>query len=64
MPAGIFHETVGGNVQVPDCTGPEGVAQPSPSCTWSETILANGDLQVVVFTTENGRWRPSRVATF
>ena len=60
----IFHETVGGNVQVPDCTGPEGVAQPSPSCTWSETILANGDLQVVVFTTENGRWRPSRVATF
>jgi CSLREA domain-containing protein len=53
----VFHETAAGNTEVPDCTGPEGVAEPAPSCVWSETILPDGDLEIVVFTTVNGRWR-------
>jgi CSLREA domain-containing protein len=54
----VFHETVGdGNVEVPDCTGPELVAQPAPSCVWSETIRPDGDLEIVVYTTINNRWR-------
>ena len=53
----VFHETDTGNVEVPDCTGPEGVAQPAPSCVWSETLQPDGDLEIVVFTTHNNRWR-------
>ncbi len=55
----MFHETEVGNVEVLDCTGPDGVAQPGPACIWSETILAGGDLQIVVYTSHNGRWRGS-----
>ncbi len=55
----MFHETDGVNVEVPDCTGPDGVAQPGPACIWSETILTDGDLQIVVYTSHNGRWRAS-----
>jgi CSLREA domain-containing protein len=53
----VFHETEAGNVEVPDCTGPDGVAEPAPSCVWSETLLPDGDLEIVVYTTINGRWR-------
>jgi CSLREA domain-containing protein len=53
----VFHETDADNVEVPDCTGPDGVAQPAPSCVWSETIRPDGDLEIVVYTTHNNRWR-------
>jgi CSLREA domain-containing protein len=53
----VFHETEAGNVEVPDCTGPDGVVEPVPSCVWSETLLPDGDLEIVVYTTINGRWR-------
>lgn len=54
----LFHETdESGNVQVPDCTGADGVVTPLPACVWSEEILPDGDLRVKVYTTINGRWR-------
>ena len=60
----MFHDDgLGGNVQVPDCTGVDGVVQPGPACTWSETINGDGDLVVVVYTTHNNRWRGGKVAT-
>ncbi|HSS68914.1 MAG TPA: fibronectin type III domain-containing protein [Nocardioidaceae bacterium] len=60
----MFHDDgVGGNVQVPDCTGVDGVVQPGPACTWSETINGDGDLVVVVYTTHNHRWRGGKIAT-
>ena len=58
----VFHETGTGNVEVPDCTGPEGVAQPAPACTWSEVLTSQGDLEVVVFTDHNNRWRVGKIA--
>lgn len=58
----MFHEDESGNNrQLPDCTGPAGVAQPAPSCVWSETIRPDGDLEVVIYTTRNGRWRGGRI---
>jgi plastocyanin len=60
----MFHDDgLGGNVQVPDCTGVDGVVQPGPACTWSETVNGDGDLVVVVYTTHNNRWRGGKVAT-
>jgi hypothetical protein len=53
----VFHETDGVNVEVPDCTGPDLVVQPEPSCVWSESIRPTGDLEIVVYTTHNSRWR-------
>lgn len=53
----VFHETESGNAELPDCIGPSGTANPAPSCVWSEEILPDGDLKVVVLTTRNGRWR-------
>lgn len=53
----VFHETESGNAELPDCIGPSGTVNPAPSCVWSEEILPDGDLKVVVLTTRNGRWR-------
>lgn len=50
-------EDQGVNAQVPDCIGPFGAVEPTPSCTWSEEILPDGDLKVVIFTTSASRWR-------
>jgi CSLREA domain-containing protein len=59
----MFHDDLlGGNVQLPDCTGADGVVQPGPACTWSETVNGDGDLVVVVYTTHNNRWRGGKVA--
>ncbi|HSS66899.1 MAG TPA: hypothetical protein VLK34_00005, partial [Nocardioidaceae bacterium] len=58
----VFHETDTDNVEVPDCTGGDGVAQPAPSCVFSETIRPDGDLEIVVLTTHNNRWRVGKVA--
>jgi plastocyanin len=60
----MFHEDpLGNNVQVPDCDGDEGVVDPGPACTWSETIQPDGDLEIIVFTTHNNRWRGGKIAT-
>jgi plastocyanin len=59
----VYHETETGNVEVPDCTGAEGVVQPGPACTWSEKLTYDGDLEVVVYTTINNRWRVGKVST-
>ena len=54
----MYHENDrGDNEEVPDCVGTEGVALPEPSCIWSERLREDGDLEVVVYTTTNGRWR-------
>jgi hypothetical protein len=43
---------------VPSCTGAAGHASPDP-CIWSRTKLKKtGDVQIVVFSSTNGRWRP------
>jgi CSLREA domain-containing protein len=59
-----FHENDAGvNEQLPDCTGAEGIVQPAGvACTWSETIRPDGDLEIVVYTTHNNRWRVGKVA--
>jgi hypothetical protein len=60
----VFHDDLAGNnVQLPDCTGDEGVVQPGPACTWSETIRPDGDLEIVVYTTHNNRWRIGKTTT-
>jgi plastocyanin len=60
----MFHDDLAGNnVQVPDCTGDDGVVQPGPACTWSEVINGEGDLVVVIYTTHNNRWRGGKVST-
>jgi CSLREA domain-containing protein len=53
----VFHETDADNVEVPDCTGPDGVVEPGPACVWSENLRPDGDLEIVVLTTHNNRWR-------
>jgi CSLREA domain-containing protein len=54
----MFHEPTGGvNAAVPECSGADGLVQPLPSCVWSEEVLADGDVRIVVLTTVNGRWR-------
>jgi len=61
VPAGIkvakipmFHD----GVLVPSCTGSSGTASPDP-CVASRTKLKRtGDVQIVVLSSTNGRWRP------
>ena len=61
VPAGIkvgkipmFHD----GVLVPSCTGAAGTASPDP-CVVSRTKLKkSGDVQIVVLSSTNGRWRP------
>jgi uncharacterized repeat protein (TIGR01451 family) len=61
VPAGIkvgkipmFHD----GVLVPSCTGAAGAASPDP-CVVSRTKLKkSGDVQIVVVSSTNGRWRP------
>jgi CSLREA domain-containing protein len=60
----MFHDDLAGNnVQLPDCTGADGVVTGGPACTWSETVNGDGDLVVVVYTTHNNRWRGGKVAS-
>lgn len=45
------------NTQIPDCTGSYGTAQPTPVCSWSEQIIASGDLKVILFSTGDPKIR-------
>jgi uncharacterized repeat protein (TIGR01451 family) len=50
----MFHD----GVLVPSCTGAAGTASPDP-CVVSRTKLKkSGDVQIVVVSSTNGRWRP------
>jgi uncharacterized repeat protein (TIGR01451 family) len=50
----MFHD----GVLVPSCTGTAGTASPDP-CVVSRTKLKKtGDVQIVVLSSTNGRWRP------
>jgi uncharacterized repeat protein (TIGR01451 family) len=50
----MFHD----GVLVPSCTGAAGMASPDP-CVVSRTKLKKtGDVQIVVLSSTNGRWRP------
>ena len=50
----MFHD----GVLVPSCTGAAGTASPDP-CVVSRTKLKkSGDVQIVVLSSTNGRWRP------
>jgi uncharacterized repeat protein (TIGR01451 family) len=50
----MFHD----GVLVPSCTGATGTASPDP-CVVSRTKLKKtGDVQIVVLSSTNGRWRP------
>ncbi len=50
----MFHD----GIAVPNCSGPAGTASPDP-CVLSRGKLKNlGDVQIVVLSSTNGRWRP------
>ena len=49
----MYHD----GVAVPNCTGAPGVASPDP-CVVSRTKLKKGDVEIVVLSSTNGRWRP------
>jgi hypothetical protein len=49
----MYHDSV----PVPNCTGPAGVAAPDP-CVVSRKKLKKGDVETVVLSSTNGRWRP------
>jgi uncharacterized repeat protein (TIGR01451 family) len=49
----MYHD----GVPVPNCTGAPGVASPDP-CVVSRTKLSTQDVQIVVLSSTNGRWRP------
>jgi hypothetical protein len=49
----MYHD----GVAVANCTGSSGVASPDP-CVVSRTKLKKGDVQIVVLSSTNGRWRP------
>ena len=49
----MYHD----GVAVADCTGSPGVASPDP-CVVSRTKLKKGDVEIVVLSSTNGRWRP------
>jgi uncharacterized repeat protein (TIGR01451 family) len=49
----MYHDSVA----VANCTGAPGVASPDP-CVVSRTKLKKGDVQIVVLSSTNGRWRP------
>ena len=49
----MYHDSVA----VANCTGSPGVASPDP-CVVSRKKLKKGDVQIVVLSSTNGRWRP------
>ena len=49
----MYHD----GVVVPNCTGYAGVASPDP-CVVSRKKLKKGDVEIVVLSSTNGRWRP------
>ena len=49
----MYHD----GVLVPNCIGGPGIAAPDP-CVQSRTKLATKDVQIVVLSSTNGRWRP------
>ncbi len=49
----MYHD----GVAVPNCTGSSGVASPDP-CVVSRKKLKKGDVEIVVLSSTNGRWRP------
>jgi uncharacterized repeat protein (TIGR01451 family) len=49
----MYHD----GVSVPNCTGSPGVASPDP-CVVSRTKLSTQDVQIIVLSSTNGRWRP------
>jgi Domain of unknown function DUF11 len=49
----MYHD----GVAVPNCTGYPGVASPDP-CVVSRKKLKKGDVEIVVLSSTNGRWRP------
>jgi len=49
----MYHDSVA----VANCTGSSGVASPDP-CVVSRKKLKKGDVQIVVLSSTNGRWRP------
>jgi len=49
----MYHDSVA----VADCTGAPGIASPDP-CVVSRKKLKKGDVQIVVLSSTNGRWRP------
>ena len=49
----MYHDSV----PVPNCTGYSGTASPDP-CVVSRKKLKKGDVQIVVLSSTNGRWRP------
>ena len=50
----MFHD----GVPVPSCTGAVGVASPDPCVSSRTKLKKTGDVQIVVFSSTNGRWRP------
>jgi uncharacterized repeat protein (TIGR01451 family) len=50
----MFHD----GVAVPACTGVLGVASPDPCVSSRTKLKQTGDVQIVVFSSTNGRWRP------
>jgi uncharacterized repeat protein (TIGR01451 family) len=61
VPAGIkiakipmFHD----GMFVPSCTGAAGHATPDPCISSRTKLKKTGDVQIVVFSSTNGRWRP------
>jgi hypothetical protein len=60
----MFHEDDAGvNHEVLDCASDDGSVSPLPACTLSETIRPDGDLEIVVLTTHNNRWRGGKTTT-
>jgi uncharacterized repeat protein (TIGR01451 family) len=49
----MYHDSV----PVPNCSGYGGTASPDP-CVLSRKKLKKGDVQIVVLSSTNGRWRP------
>ena len=49
----MYHDSVA----VANCTGSSGVASPDP-CVVSRKKLKKGDVEIVVLSSTNGRWRP------
>jgi uncharacterized repeat protein (TIGR01451 family) len=50
----MFHD----GVLVPSCTGAAGTASPDPCVVSRTTLKKSGDVQIVVLSSTNGRWRP------
>jgi uncharacterized repeat protein (TIGR01451 family) len=50
----MFHD----GVSVPNCSGPGGTASPDPCVLSRGKLKQLGDVQIVVLSSTNGRWRP------